>query len=131
MNHFPFNQPDKTKDCGYRCLYYAINPDISYEKWLDQFCFFDPVKNGITFSDICTVLTYYKIEHKFRQLTEDGLFIIYSGSWLKHGHYFIYHNGFIFCSTKDKPDKMELKDVITKLEAKTIDGAFRCLKIIK
>lgn len=129
MKNFPFNQPEKTKDCGYRCMYYAIKPGISYDKWLDQFRFFSPIKSGITFTDICTVLEYYGIEHKFTQLTENGLFIVYSGCWLKHGHYFAYENGTVLCSTKSIPERMRLSEVITKLESKTVDGAFRCLKI--
>jgi hypothetical protein len=126
---FPFNQPEKTKDCGYRCLYYVINPNSNYEQWLHQFRFFSPIKSGITFTDICTVLSYYNIDYKFTQLTEEGTFIIYSGTWLKHGHYFIYKDGEVYCSTKTKPEKTTLAEVVSKLEAKTVDGAFRCLKI--
>lgn len=133
--NFPFNQPNKTRDCGYRCLYYAVQPDIAYVKWLDQFRFFSPVKSGITFTDIHTVLDYYKIDYKFTQLTESGLYIVYSGVWLvpdgkKHGHYFVYHDGVVLCSTKDKPQKMPLDKVVARLEAKSVDGAFRCLKVI-
>jgi hypothetical protein len=136
MRNFPFNQEDKTRDCGYRCVYSVLNPVMSYEAWLDQFRFFNPVKSGIMFNDICTILDFYKIDHKFTQLTEDGLFIIYSGIWLhpegkKHGHYFLYDSGTIYCSTHSTPYKMKLRDVISRLEAKTLDHAFRCLKIVK
>lgn len=139
MTEFPFNQPEpsKTKDCGYRCLYYAVGWALNwtalgfpYGAWLEQFRFFAPVKHGIYFTDICVVLDYYKIDYKFTQLSNEGLYIIYSGSWLKHGHYFIYHNGIVLCSTKSEPERMALADVIAKLESKSIDGAFRCLKIL-
>jgi len=136
MTNFPFNQPDpdKTKDCGYRCLYYAVdfvlNHGVPYEQWLENFKFFTPVKTGIYFTDICTVLDYYKIDYKFTQLTDKGLYIVYSGHWLKHGHYLIYHDGKVLCSTKNEAEEMKLADVIAKLEAKTIDHAFRSLKIL-
>jgi len=134
MNNFPFNQENNTKDCGYRCLYYVVKPLNTYVNWLDQFRFFNPVKSGITFTDIHTVLDYYKIDYKFTQLTESGLYIVYSGVWLapdgkKHGHYFVYDDGVVLCSTKDKPQAMQLSKVVARLEAKSVDGAFRCLKI--
>lgn len=136
MKKFPFNQPDKTRDCGYRCAYAVIEPEVSYETWLEQFRFFHPVKTGIMFSDICNIMTFYNIEYKFTQLTSSGLFIIYSGIWLhpegkKHGHYFIYDHGKVYCSTHSTPYEMNLRDVVARLEAKTIDHAFRCLEILK
>jgi hypothetical protein len=128
---FPFNQPEKTRDCGYRCLYYVLQPKESYERWLGNFRMFQPVKNGITCNDMHTVLDFHKKVHKFTQLTEDGLYVIYSGVWLKHGHYFVYHDGIVYCSTKSEPYRMPLAEVVGKLEAKTTEGAFRCLKIEK
>ena len=133
--NFPFNQPEKTRDCGYRCLYYAVRPKAAYKDWLRLFRFFSPVKSGITFTDIHTVLDYYKIDYKFTQLTEHGMYIVYSGVWLKpdgkqHGHYLVYHDGVVYCSTKNKPEPMPLTAVLPRLEAKTIDGAFRCLEIL-
>jgi hypothetical protein len=135
MSNFPFNQQDKTKDCGYRCTYYAVGQDMPYEKWLDQFRFFSPVKSGIYFNDICDILTYYGKEFKFTELSEKGLYIVYSGIWLhpegkKHGHYFVYHDGIVYCSTHAEPYKMPLKEVIKRLEAKTVDHAYRCLKVM-
>lgn len=130
---FPFNQPDKTNDCGYRCMYYVINPKVSYEEWLDNFRFFMPKKKGINFNDICTVLDHYKIESKFTELSENGLYIIYSGIWLRpnksHGHYFVYHNGLVYCSLQEGPYQMKLANVIVKLEGKTVEEAYRCLKV--
>lgn len=126
---FPFNQPEKTHCCGYRCLYYVIKTKAPYETWLDQFRLFNPVKTGIFFSDIHTVLDYYKIDYKFTHLKEIGLFIVYSGNWLKHGHYFVYHDGIVYCSTKDKPEKIPLDEVLKRLEAKTVDGSYRCLQV--
>jgi hypothetical protein len=148
--HFPFGQPqtekDKpSKDCGYRCLWYAVNPTelneagppIPYDAWLKNFRFFQPVKSGITFTDICAVLDYYKRDFRFTQLVEEGLFIVYSGIWLrsdvlskKHGHYFCYHDGVVLCSTHQEPYRLPLREVISRLEAKTIDHAFRCLKVL-
>lgn len=147
MHNFPFNQPDKTRDCGYRCLYWALKPArptipyngkmeaVPYAVWLDDnFKVFNPVESGITFDDIHHVLKYHNKEHRFTQLSESGLYIVYSGVWMhqydkKHGHYFCYDNGIVYCSTRPGPEKRSLEDVISKLEAKTIDGAFRCLKI--
>jgi hypothetical protein len=131
---FPFNQPESTRDCGYRCTYYAIQPPMPYEDWLDQFRFFDPLKNGIVFNDIIAILKYYNYESMFTQLSESGLFIIYSGVWMhqyekKHGHYFVYHNGTVLCSTRPNPEKRTLPDILKHLEAKSIEGAFRCLKV--
>jgi|SRR5581483_4206511 len=130
MARFPFNQPEKTKDCGYRCLYYGLDLVIPYEQWLLRFEIFNPVAKGITFSDICTVFEYYKRDYKFTQLTESGLFIIYSGSWLKHGHYFCYDNGIVLCSTKSEPERIPLDKVVERLEAKSVEGAFRCLQVL-
>lgn len=135
MRKFPFNQPDKTRDCGYRCLYYAINPKDPYHVWIDQFKCFMPDKAGIYFNDICTVLDYRKIDYRFTQLSESGLYIVYSGIWLhpegkKHGHYFVYHDGVVYCSTHSEPYRMHLGDAIQRLESKTVDHAFRCLKVL-
>ncbi len=137
---FPFGQPDSeenkpSRDCGYRCLYYAVKPNCSYKEFLHNFRFFQPVKSGITFTDICIVLNYFKKEFCFTQLKENGLYIVYSGIWLhhegkKHGHYFIYENGFVLCSTHTEPYPLSLNEVEKRLEAKDIDHAFRCLKII-
>jgi len=139
---FPFGQPDKTKDCGYRCLYYALRrnevQDVSlrnYDGWLNQFRFFMPVKSGITFTDIHTILDYYKIDYRFTHLTDDGLYIIYSGIWLhqeekKHGHYFIYENGTVLCSTHNEPYKISLADALKRMESKAIDHSYRCMKIL-
>lgn len=131
---FPFNQPDKTRDCGYRCLYYALNLRERYENWVDQFRFFNPVTTGIHFADICQVLNFYEREYVFTQLSEVGLYIIYSGIWLhpegkKHGHYFVYHDGVVYCSTHSQPYRMPLKEVLKRLEAKTVDHAFRVLQV--
>lgn len=132
--NFPFNQPDKTKDCGYRCLYYTLNLKERYEDWVNQFRFFDPVKTGINFADICEVLNFYGREYAFTNLSEVGLYIIYSGIWLhpegkKHGHYFVYHDGVVYCSTHSQPYHMPLNDVLKRLEAKTVDHAFRVLQV--
>lgn len=143
MRRFPFNQPDKTRDCGYRCLYYVVAPKVSrgkkeqletYEHWLDRFRYFAPIKSGILFNDICTILDYYKIDHRFTQISDRGLFIVYSGFWLhhegkKHGHYFVYHDGVVYCSTHAEPYALPLSEVIRRLEAKTLDHAFRVLRI--
>lgn len=133
---FPFNQPEKTKDCGYRCLYHVINPLVPYEDWLNLFRFFNPKKQGINFSDICEILSYYKIDHCFSQLESKGLYIIYSGIWLyseglKHGHYFLYEDEVVYCSTHSEPYKFPLAEAVKRLEAKTVDHAFRCLRITK
>lgn len=136
---FPYGQPESTKeapskDCGYRCLYYCLGLKEPYHTWLDQFKFFLPVRSGITFTDICTVLTYYKKEFKYTLLRDKGRFIIYSGVWLKpegkeHGHYFIYEDGQVLCSLKNAPYKMSLPEVVSRLESKNIDGAFRVLEV--
>ncbi len=139
MREFPFGQPPSeenkpSRDCGYRCLYYAAEPDCSYEEFLNLFRFFQPTKTGITFSDVCIVLDYFKKDFSFTQLKEEGLFIVYSGIWLhhegkKHGHYFIYENGHVLCSTHTSPYYLPLTEVEKRLEAKNIDHAFRCLHI--
>ena len=126
---FPFNQPDKTKDCGYRCAYYAIGTEEPYESWLDQFKMFDPQHHGILFTDIAQLLKFNKLEYKFTQLSEEGLYIVYSGSWLKHGHYFVYHNGVVYCSTKSEPYRMPLQDVVDQLETKSSDHGFKIMKV--
>lgn len=132
---FPFNQPEKTRDCGYRCLYHIIKPSASYETWLDQFKIFSPTTSGITFSDCLQVLNHYGFDFKFTQLGASGLFLVYSGIFLhpegkKHGHYFLYHDGTVFCSTRDAPYRMDLATMVGRLEAKSIDHAFRCLQIL-
>lgn len=137
---FPFGQPPTeegkpSKDCGYRCVYYCVDPGVPYETWLENFRFFQPVRSGITFSDISMVLDYHQKDFRFTQLSEEGLFIIYSGIWLhhegkKHGHYFVYHNGVVLCSTRKEPYRLPLAEVEKRLEAKSIDHAFRCLKIL-
>jgi hypothetical protein len=126
---FPFNQEPKTKDCGYRCLYYALESDLPYEEWIDQFKVFDPAHHGIFFSDIAQVLKFNERDFKFTQLTEKGLYIIFSGCWLKHGHYFVYQDGVVFCSTKSGPYRMPLKDVIEQLETKSSDHGFKVMKV--
>lgn len=128
MSNFPFNQPNN-KECGYRCLYYIISPNQSYETWLDNFKFFNPKKSGINFNDICEVLKFHGIACKFTELTEQSLYLVYSGIWLKHGHYFLYDKGVVYCSTKSEPYRMPLNEVIAKLEAQTTEQAFRCLKV--
>lgn len=133
--NFPFNQPDKTRDCGYRCLYYALDLAQTYDSWIENFKYFTPLKSGIQFQDICDLLTYYGKDYKFTQLTDAGLYIIYSGIWLhpegkKHGHYFVYHNGYVYCSTHKERYQMLVADVTRRLEAKTVDLAFRCLKVL-
>ena len=133
--NFPFNQPDKTRDCGYRCLYYALDLKESYEKWIDNFRYFIPTRSGIQFQDICDVLSHYGKDYKFTHLEERGLYIIYSGIWLhpegkKHGHYFVYHDGQVYCSTHGEPYRLSLADVLKRLDAKTVDLAFRCLKVL-
>lgn len=131
---FPFNQPINTKDCGYRCTYYVLDLKESYEEWLNNFKFFSPIKEGINFNDVCNILSFYKKYYKFTQLTEKGLYIVYSGVWLKpegrnHGHYFVYQDGTIYCSTRKHQYHLDLKEVIKRLEAKTTEGAFRCLQV--
>lgn len=139
--HFPFGQPDKTKDCGYRSLYYCLNLQESYEQWLNNFKMFAPVETGIYFTDICQVLKYYNRDYIFTQLSDQGLFIVYSGIWLltdgdyggekkKHGHYFVINKGTIYCSTRHGPYKLPFETIIKRLECKTIDHAFRCLKVL-
>jgi hypothetical protein len=135
MRKFPFDQAADTKDCGYRCSYYVIQPKDDYEKWLENFRFFSPIKSGIYFTDICSILSYFKFNYKFTQLSDKGLYIVYSGIWLhpegkKHGHYFVYHDETVYCSTHSKPYKMSLSEAVERLESKTVDHAFRCLKII-
>ncbi len=127
---FPFNQPDKTKDCGYRCLYFALDLPESYDKWLENFKMFAPPKHGIYFSDICQVFNYYEREYKFTTLTEKGLYIIYSGCYLKHGHYFVYKDGVVYCSTKDAPERMPLETLIERMETKSSDHGFKVLKVL-
>lgn len=134
---FPFGQIDKTKDCGYRCTYYILRKfnaiNQKYEEWLNNFRFFTPEKNGITFNDICQILNFYKINYKFTELNDVDTYIIYSGNWLKpeknHGHYFVYDKQIVYCSLKDKPYIHFLKDTISKIEGKTTEEAYRCLKI--
>lgn len=145
---FPFNQPPSeegkpSRDCGYRCMYWALSrflrwgESIPYSMWLDQFRFFQPVQSGILFNDICTVLDHYKLDFRFTHLTDIGFYLIYSGIWLshetppkKHGHYFIYDDGVVYCSTRSEPYRLGLEEVHQRLEAKTLDGAFRCLKVL-
>jgi len=132
--NFPFNQPDNTRDCGYRCAHYAATVTEDYETWIKEFRFFSPEKSGIYFNDICDILSYYKKEYKFTELSENGLYIVYSGVWLhsegkKHGHYFVYHFGNVMCSTHNKPYKMKLSEVVKRLEAKTVDHAYRSLLV--
>ncbi len=137
---FPFGQKPSTKeepskDCGYRCMYYCLDLREPYETWLEQFKFFQPTKSGITFTDICTVLNYYGKDFKYTALRDRGRFVIYSGIWLKpeghnHGHYIVYENGWVYCSLKNEPYKLSLNDVIGRLEAKNIDGAFRVLEVL-
>jgi len=132
---FPFNQPEKTRDCGYRCLYYSLivfGENIGkYEQWLQNFRFFAPVLNGIGFKDIHIILDHYGLDYRFTVPTEKGLYIIYSGCWLKHGHYFVYHNGEVLRSTKSEPEEIPACDVIARLsQARSIDQAWRCLKVL-
>lgn len=134
VSKFPFGQPDKTRDCGYRCLYYVLNLNTEYNEWVKNFRFFTPTKSGILFQDICNVLSYYGKKYKFTQLTEKGVFVIYSGIWLhvenkKHGHYFVYDNGHVLCSTHLTTQRMKLETVVKRLEADTVDLAFRCLRV--
>jgi hypothetical protein len=136
---FPYNQPDKTKDCGYRCLYYSLRrcnaiEKIGYDEWLNNFRFFNPIKSGITFTDIHTIFDYYKVDYTFTHLTDQGLYIIYSGIWLhqegkKHGHYFIYESGQVLCSTHTEPYNISLENALKRLESKTIEHSYRCMKI--
>lgn len=126
---FPFNQLDKTRDCGYRCLYYALNLEEPYYTWLKQFKMFSPAKHGIYFSDICQVLDHYEYEYKFTSLSDSGLYIIYSGCYLKHGHYFVYHDGIVYCSTKSEIEKISLLELISKMETKSSDNGFKVLKV--
>jgi hypothetical protein len=133
--NFPFNQEPKTKDCGYRCVYYVLNLAQPYESWLENFRFFRPAQSGIYFSDICDILTHYGRDFRFTELSETGLYIIYSGVWLhpegkKHGHYFVYHDGVVYCSTRREPYRMSLAEVTKRLEAKTVDHAYRCLRLV-
>ncbi len=135
--HFQFNQPEKTKDCGYRCLYYAINELkeklAPYEQWLENFRFFFPIKTGIFFSDICSILEYYGMDRKFTVPRQDGLFLIWSGvgAWCKsHGHYLIYHDGVVYDSLKSEPYEMSLSGLLSKLESRTVDGSFKCMEIV-
>lgn len=145
---FPYGQPDKTKDCGYRCMYYALRrckaiekeqrgghyQYPSYDEWLDNFRFFSPIKSGITFTDIHTILDYYKVDYTFTHLTDQGLYVVYSGIWLhqedkKHGHYFIYENGEVLCSTHTEPYHSSLDATLKRLEAKSIEHSYRCMRI--
>ncbi len=136
-NKFPFNQPDGTRDCGYRCAYYCIGSaksDKTYEGWLDQFKHFNPTVSGINFNDICNILSYYKVNSKFTELTDSGLYIVYSGIWLhpegkKHGHYFVYQDGYVLCSTHKTMYRMRLPEVVKRLEAKTVELAYRSLRV--
>ncbi len=132
--NLPFNQPLKTRDCGFRCLYAISNPSAPYEQWLyDNFRFFNPKESGINFNDICEVLKYHKINYEFTELNERDTFIIYSGNWLKpqknHGHYFILKAGIVYCSTKSEPYHMHLNEVINRLKAKTTETAYRSLRV--
>lgn len=133
---FPFNQPPKTNDCGYRCLYYTLNLKESYNSWLENFKFFSPEKKGIFFNEICTLLDFYKKKYRFTQVTEKGLYIIYSGIWLhhegrKHGHYFVYHDGVVYCSTHSEPYRLKLSEVIKRLESQDTNHGFYCLEVDK
>lgn len=133
---FLFNQPNN-KECGYRCLYYVLNIKEDYEKWLnDNFKVFNPKESGITFNDICQVLKHYGKEYYFTEISEKGTYIIYSGIFLhsenpprKHGHYFIYQNGIIYCSTRQEPYKLNLSDLVKRIKGKTTEEAYRCLEI--
>lgn len=135
MKHrFPFNQPDKTRDCGYRCAYYCLDLTQPYSEWIKNFEYFNPTVSGIYFNDICDILKHHKKTFKFTEVSDKGLHIIFSGIWLhpegkKHSHYFVYEDGVVLCSTHAGPYKMTLPDVIKRLEADSVDHAYRCLKI--
>lgn len=131
---FPFNQPEKTKDCGYRCVYYILHKknkiNETYTKWLEQFQMFDPVRHGILFCDICQILNFYQIEYKFTNYSEEGLYLILSGKFLPHSHYFLYENKMIYCTTKSEPYELNYLELLEKLETKVSDQAHKCVKIL-
>ena|ERR1700677_4331669 len=126
---FHFNQDPKTKDCGYRCLYYILNPKYSYEELLDKLKWLEPVKKGISFSNIVTILEHHGRECKFTIPSNKGLYLMWSGVWSK-GHYFIYHDGIILDSLAEKPYPMSLEELISKVESKSTRDTFYCLKIV-
>lgn len=78
-----------------------------------------PLQSGIWFKNITSILDFLNINYKFTTPSEEGLYLIWSGNWrTAGGHYFIYHDGYMFDSLESKPYKFPLESLIKKLETK-------------
>lgn len=132
MNPFQFNQNPKEKSCGWRCLHYVYPITINYEEFLKKYDEFTPLKSGIWFKNICSVLNYHNVKYKFTIPKEKGLFLIWSGTWdSAGGHYFIYHNQTMFDSLERKESPLSVQALIEKLETTNAKDHFVCMQILE
>jgi len=108
---FPFGQVPETKDCGFRCLYYVVSPATSYQEWLKTLKHNTPEQSGLPMNNIITHLRGENFDIEQAVISDHGLFVVYSSSWLTtSGHYLVYHDGVAYDSVDTCPRPYSLED---------------------
>ncbi len=111
---FPFRQNPSTRDCGFRCLYYVVNPGVEYDEWLKTLLHKNPERSGLKINHIATHLRNKGFEVESCSPEVTGLYIIYSTGWLSSGHYLVYHDGLVYDSVDIQPRRMSIEDFKAK-----------------
>jgi hypothetical protein len=132
MNEFKFGQDPDEKSCGWRCLYFLIPEDMTYNDFVERFKYLQPIKKGIMLSNISSILGYYGIKTTFSIPSERGTYCIWvrSKKWnFLGGHFFVYKDGYIYDSLEDDSYKLSLDKLGKLLETDKRKNCFVCMRL--
>ncbi len=122
---FPFGQDPSTKDCGFRCLYYVLKSNLTYEEWLKTLLHKNPAEEGLPLGNIISHLRAQKKNIDCVAISDDATFLVYSSRWLPtSGHYLVYDHGVVYDSVDTEPRRYSLDDFRNK------SGVYSGLRIL-
>jgi hypothetical protein len=134
MNKFQFGQSPDEKSCGWRCLYYLMPEDMTYNAFLERFKYLQPIKKGIMLSNISSILGYHGIKTTYTIPTGSGTYCIWvrSKKWnFLGGHFFVYKDGYVYDSLEDDCYKLSVVKLVKLLETTNRKNCFVCMRLDK
>ena len=112
---FPFGQDPNTRDCGFRCLYYVLKPNLTYQEWLKTLLHKNPAEEGLPWGNVISHLRGQGRSIECLCISEEHTFIVYSSKWLPTcGHYLVYDHGVVYDSVDTEPRRYALEDFRAK-----------------